>query len=91
MPESLAQRLLSLPLLGNKQLRGLWEELFHAPAALKMRRDFMIPILSHRLQEQEFGPIATPIRKRLERLAQEFHVAPERLASHHALVPELGS
>jgi hypothetical protein len=87
MPESIAQRLLSLPLLGNKQLRGLWEELFHAPTALKMRRDFMIPILCYRLQEREFGPIAKPIRKRLERLAQQGHAAPDRFVSHPRLSP----
>jgi hypothetical protein len=63
MPESIAQRLLSLPLLGNKQLRGMWEELFHAPAALKMRRDFMIPILCYGLQEREFGPVAKQFAK----------------------------
>lgn len=87
MPESIDQRILSLPLLENEELRQLWQELFDAPAALKMRKDFMIPMLAHRLQEQAFRPGAIPIRKRLERLVREFGTAPDSVVSRPRLRP----
>src|SRR4051812_44625448 len=85
MPESIAERILSLPLLGNEKLRQLWEELFHVPAAPKMRKDFIIPILAHRLQEQACGPVAPPICKRLERLARESSATPSGVVSRSRL------
>jgi hypothetical protein len=87
MPESIAQRVLSLPLLENEELRQLWEDLFHASAPLKMRKDFMIPILAHRLQEQAFGPVGKQTRKRLERLARESSATPSSVVSRARLSP----
>ena len=86
MPEPIAQRLIALSRLRNETLRQLWQELFHAPA-LKMRKDFMLPILAHRLQEQAFGPLANPTRNRLERLARGIGTTSDTLLSGPRLSP----
>jgi hypothetical protein len=72
MPDSVAERLSSLPALGKDALRQLWLELFDAPPSPKLRRDFMIPILANRLQERAFGAVNTATRRRLDQLALEF-------------------
>ena len=72
MPDSVAERLSSLPALEKDALRQLWSELLHAPPSQKLRRDFMIPILSYCLQEEAFGSISVSTRKRLKQLAHKF-------------------
>lgn len=77
MPDSVAERLSSLPTLEKAGLRRLWLELFDAPPTPKLRRDFMIPILAYRLQEQTFGTLSAATRRRLDQLAFKFGTNPK--------------
>ena len=77
MPDSFAERLSSLQTREKVTLRQLWLELFHAPPSPKLRRDFMIPILAYRLQEQAFGTLSASTRRRLEELALKFGTNPK--------------
>jgi hypothetical protein len=53
-----------------------------------MRRDFMIPILAYRIQEQAFGSLSPRARKRLEELARQIESSPSRsISDRPALKP----
>jgi hypothetical protein len=69
MPDPIAERLSSLPLLEKSVLRQLWRELFGVSPPPTLRRDFMIPILAYRLQERAFGALKPSTRKQLDHLA----------------------
>src|SRR4051812_29138070 len=64
MPNSLEERLSSLPSFNRTALRQLWKELFGSQAPF-LRREPMIPILGYRLQEQYFGALSDSCRSRL--------------------------
>jgi hypothetical protein len=70
MPDPIAKRLATLPMLSKTELRELWRELFKAPPSPQLRSRLMIAILAYRLQEQEFGSLATASRGRLRQLAR---------------------
>ena len=72
MPDPVSERLSALPLLEKQALVELWAELFAKSPPPKLRRDFMIPILAHRLQEEAFGALRLAARKRLDQLARAF-------------------
>ena len=72
MPISIATRLASLPHFNKSALTELWNELFSTPAPRQLRRDFMIPILACRLQEEAFGTLDARVRARLHKLAAAY-------------------
>ena len=70
MSDPIGERLSSLPFSTKGELRQIWEQLFRASPTRELRRDFMIPILAHRLQEQAFGTLNAESRTRLKQLAR---------------------
>ena len=72
MPDSTIERLSSLPDLKREDLCQLWKELFRRPPSPQLRRDFMIPILAYRLQEDSSGSLGPRLRSRLRQLADSF-------------------
>jgi hypothetical protein len=70
MIPSLAERLSSLPHLGRDALCQLWQELLSSPPPAQLRRDFMIPILAHRLQQEGGGRLSGTTLKRIAVLAR---------------------
>ena len=70
MPDPIGDRLSSLPFRTKGELRQIWEKLFRASPPLKLRRDFMIPMLAHRLQQQAFGTLSAESRRCLKQLAR---------------------
>jgi hypothetical protein len=72
MPDSIAERLRELPELNKRALDELWKHVFDAVSSPKLRRDLMIPILAHRLQEQAFGSLKLAARTRLRQLSRAF-------------------
>jgi len=73
MPDSsIAKRLGSLSNLGKPALFELWKQVFNSSPSPKLRRDLMIPILGHRLQEQSFGSLRSATRTRLRQLSRGF-------------------
>jgi hypothetical protein len=69
MPDPIVDRLANLPKLSKAALAKLWEQLFQTSPQPRLRRDLMVRLLAHRLQEQAFGGLASKYRRRLQRLA----------------------
>jgi hypothetical protein len=69
MSDPIVDRLANLPNLSKAALAELWEQLFQTSPPARLRRDLMVRLLAHRLQEQAFGGLASAYRRRLEQLA----------------------
>ena len=76
MSDTIRDRLSSLPDLEKEDLCRLWNELFRRPPSPEFRRDFMIPILAYRLQENSSGSLPPRLRSRLRQLANSFEADP---------------
>jgi hypothetical protein len=72
MPDPLSLRLAELPQLNKAALDELWKQFFDVAPSPKLRRDLMIPILAHRLQDQAFGSLKPVVRTRLRQLSRAF-------------------
>ena len=78
---SITQRLASLPHLSKPALCGLWQQLFKKDPPPAIRRDLMLHIFAHRLQEQEFGGLNDAGCRRLRQLASVFEADPNTVVS----------
>jgi hypothetical protein len=67
--QAVAQLLVQLPTMGNKELRQHWRELFGRDPRPGMRRNHMIPILAYRAQEMAFGGLKESTVRMLRELA----------------------
>src|ERR1700733_513670 len=72
MLDQIAQHLADLPTLSRVALHALWKQFFDASPPQKLRKDLMIPILAHRIQEQAFGSLSTRTLDRLRNLSRAF-------------------
>jgi len=72
MPEPIAERIAALPKLDKVALCDLWKQIFNASPPSQLRKDLMIPIVAHRLQEQVFGSLSAGSRSRLRHLSRAF-------------------
>jgi len=70
MPDRITERLATLPSLNKASLSKLWNELFGSCPPPHLRRDLMVRILGHRMQEQTHGSISNRSRTRLCELAR---------------------
>jgi hypothetical protein len=83
MPDSpVTKRLASLPNLGKPELTKLWWQLFEKEPPCEIRKDLMLRILAHRLQEQEFGGLSDARSRRLRQLAATFDADPNAVVSN---------
>ncbi len=57
MTEDIEARLRSLPQLSTIELRKLWRKYFHRDPPPGMRKDLMLRVVGHRLQEEAYGEI----------------------------------
>ena len=69
MSDPVASRLDSLPKLTNQALVDLWRRLFKQAPPNRLRRDVMIPILAHKIQEDAYGGLSAEHRRRLKHFA----------------------
>jgi hypothetical protein len=82
MPDSsITQRLASLPHLSKPALCDVWQQLFKREPPLEMRKELMLRIVAHRLQEQAFGGLNDASRRRLRQLASAFEADPNASVS----------
>jgi hypothetical protein len=82
MPDSsIAQRLASLPQLSKPALGELWQQLFSREPPPAMRKDLMLQIVAHRLQENTFGGLNDASCRRLRQLASAFEADPNAAVS----------
>lgn len=70
-------RLEHLPKLSKAQLISLWQQLFRTPPPRQARRELLIRILAHKIQEQVHGGLSVETRKRLRELARQFAANPD--------------
>ena len=78
---SIAQRLASLPHLSKPALCEFWLQVVSREPPLNMHKDLMLRIVARRLQEQEFGGLSDPSRRRLRHLARAFEADPKAAVS----------
>ena len=82
MPDSsISQRLASLPSLSKPALCELWRQLFKREPPPEIRKDLMLRIVAHRLQEQAFGGLSDVNCRRLRQLASTFEADPDAVLS----------
>jgi hypothetical protein len=82
MPDScITERLASLPRLSKPALCDLWGQLFKKEPPTAIRKDSMLRVIAHRLQEQEFGGLSDVSHRRLRRLAATFEADPNAVIS----------
>ena len=73
---SISQRLVSLPNLSKLALCELWQQLFKKAPPPLIRKDLMLRVVAHRLQEQESGGLSDASCRRLRQLASTFEADP---------------
>jgi hypothetical protein len=73
---SLSQRLASLPILDKPGLCELWRQLFEKEPPPEIRKDLMLRIVAHRLQEQEFSDLNEACSRRLRQIASALEINP---------------
>jgi hypothetical protein len=88
MPDSVTERLATLPQLSKAALCDLWRQVFKTAPPRQLRRDLMFPILAYRIQEDVFGSLSPDSRRRLRHLAATFEANPNPVVSNrHTIKP----
>jgi hypothetical protein len=83
MPDSsIVKRLASLSTLSLPALEDLWQQLFKKEPPPEIRKNLMLRIVGHRLQEQEFGGLSDAGCRRLRQLATMFEADPNAVVSN---------
>ena len=83
MPDSsITERLASVHRLSKPVLCDLWRQLFKKEPPPEIRKDLMLRIVGHRLQEQEFGGLSDAGCRRLRQLATTFEADPSAVVSN---------
>lgn len=83
---NLTQQLDSLPNLARPALAKLWRQLFKKDPPPELRKDLLSRILAHRLQEEKFGGLSEPGRRRLRQLIAVFDANPRATGFKHPLI-----
>jgi hypothetical protein len=81
MPDAMEEPLYCLPHLSKPALCKLWQELFKKEPPPEIRKDLMLRIVAHYLQEREFGRLSDAACRRLRQLASAFDVNPDAAVS----------
>ncbi len=87
MPDpSITKRLASLPKLSKPAVCELWRQLFKREPPSEVRKDLMLRVIAHRLQEQELGGLSDANCRRLRQLAATFEADPDAVVSTRPLM-----
>jgi len=78
---SLSQHLASLPNLSKAGLCELWGQLFKKEPPPEIRKDLMLRIVVHRLQERQFGGLNEACSRRLRQIASALEINPNATVS----------
>ena len=82
MPDSsITKHLASLPHLSKPALFDLWRQLFKRDPP-EIRKDLILRVIGHRLQEQEFGGLRDVNCRRLRQLVTTFEADPNAVISN---------
>jgi hypothetical protein len=83
MPDSsFTERLASVHRLSKPALCDLWRQLFKREPPPEIRKNLMLRIVRHRLQEQAFGGLSDAGCRRLRQLAATFEADPNAVVSN---------
>jgi hypothetical protein len=86
--DDIEDRLAKLPQLDKIELSKLWRKFFHRDPPDAMRKDLMVRVVGHRLQEEAFGGLSSASVRRLRELSKTFEANPEAsLSSRPAIKP----
>jgi Protein of unknown function (DUF2924) len=72
------KRVAALPGMARPKLLTLWSELHKTPAPTKLRREFLVPFLAYKIQEDAYGGLKRSTRSELRRIAKELDKADGR-------------
>jgi len=75
--EKISAEIAALASLSVKELKARWRELYDTEPPPRISRELLTRAIAYRLQEREFGALATATRRLLERVADD-------LSSHRA-------
>lgn len=81
LAEEISARIAKLRTLSRQQLLALWAELYIKDPPEGMRREFLVPFLAYRIQENAFGGLKSATRAELRRIAIELE-KPTRASRH---------
>src|ERR1700722_17041594 len=71
MKADLSNQIASLRGLPRAQLVALWQKMFKKPAPLGIRREFLVPFLAYKIQENAYGGLSPRTRAELRRIAKD--------------------
>ena len=75
----------ALPAMNKVQLLEVWERTFPTPPPAKLRKELMVPILAHRIQETAHGGLSQTARSRLQRLIDERPTSTVRVSKERSV------
>jgi hypothetical protein len=86
--DDIEDRLGRLPQLDKIELSKLWRKFFHRDPPNAMRKDLMVRVVGHRLQEEAFGGLSPASVRRLRELSKTFEANPDaNLSSRPSIKP----
>jgi hypothetical protein len=81
-----SEQLTSLPEMKKAALAALWRKHFGAPPPEQTCRDLIIRILAYKIQEQAFGGLRAPTRRRLRQFASAMEKDPNSSISNTRVI-----
>jgi hypothetical protein len=70
MNKGISERIAALPAMNKAQLLVIWADNFHEPPPPTLRKKLMVPILTYRIQEREYGGLSNSARQKLKEIAK---------------------
>ena len=70
MEEDVPGQVARLHVFSRQQLRDLWLKVYGKEAPLGMRREFLVPFLAYKFQENAYGGLKSAVRAELLRISQ---------------------
>ena len=68
-----SEQLAALPRMSKLELQGVWNQLFRNQPPCQLRRELMVRILAHRIQESNFGGLNDRTRRRICDILESVH------------------
>ena len=66
-------RIAGLTGLSRADLLALWSHLYRTPAPVNIRREFLVPFLAYKIQEDAYGGLKASVRSELRKIAKQLN------------------
>lgn len=80
MSASLEDEIAALPKMSRAQLQAKWRSALKQVPPSHLGKPLLAPLLAYKLQEQAFGGLTPPVKRRLRELADSFDRDPKKTA-----------